>query len=223
MDKAISAAASMLASSNAGKVWHGVVPAADKSPGTSKGVVVASVEKTSPAVEAGIKSGDVITGLGGMEIRRALDLQRAFLDRKPGEKIELALMRSGESITTTLTLGAQPETQKKSAGPFWDVLGLELKPIPAEEFRAAHQTNYHGGLSITAVRPNSPAANQGIHSGDVLVGMHIWETVSQENVTYIISRPDFANLNPIKFFILRGDETLYGYLPLGTVKTASAK
>ena len=50
--------------------------------------------------------------------------------------------------------------------------------------------------------------------GDVLVGMHIWETVSLENVAYILKRPDFASLSPVKFFILRGDETLYGYLPV---------
>ena len=165
-------------------------------------------KRASPAAEAGLEPGDVITSLGGVEIHRALDLQRAFLDRKPGDKIELALQRSGESITKSLTLATQPETQKTAAGPIWEILGLELKPIPAEEFQANHQTRYRGGLTITSVRPNSPAANQGIRSGDVLVGMHIWETVSLENVTYILNRPDFAGLNPVKFFILRGDETL---------------
>jgi serine protease Do len=220
VDKAMSAAASMLASGNINKTWHGLVAAAEYPPGASKGVVVASVEKTSPAAEAGIEPGDVIASLDGVEIHRALDLQRALLDRKPGDKIELSLKRSGESIIANLTLAAQPETQKTPTGPIWELLGLDLKPIPAEEFRAAHQTRYRGGLTITAVRPNSPAANQGIRSGDVMVGMHIWETVSLENVTYILNRPDFANLNPVKFFILRGDETLFGYLPLGTVKTA---
>jgi len=220
VDKAMSAAASMLASGNINKTWHGLVVAAEYSPGASKGVVVTSVEKTSPAAEAGIEPGDVITSLDGVEIHRALDLQRAFLDRKSGDKIELSLKRSGESIFANLTLAAQPETQKTPTGPIWELLGLDLKPIPAEEFRAAHQTRYRGGLTITAVRPNSPAANQGIRSGDVMVGMHIWETVTLENVTYILNRPDFANLNPVKFFILRGDETLFGYLPLGTVKTA---
>ncbi|MEN6498408.1 MAG: serine protease, partial [Thermoguttaceae bacterium] len=61
---------------------------------------------------------------------------------------------------------------------------------------------------------------QGIRQGDVLVGMHIWETISLENVSYIINRPDFASLTPIKFFILRGSETLYGYLPVAVTKTA---
>lgn len=220
VDKALAASASMLASYNANKAWHGVVAASEDSAETSNGVVVASVEKISPAAESGLQPGDVITSLGGVEIKRELDLQRAFLERKPGDKIELALSRSGKSITKSLTLAAQPETQKTPIGPIWETLGLELKPIPAEEFREAHQTRYRGGLTITAVRPNSSAASQGIRSGDVLVGVHIWETISLENVTYILNRPDFANLNPVKFFILRGDETLYGFLPLGTVKTA---
>jgi serine protease Do len=50
--------------------------------------------------------------------------------------------------------------------------------------------------------------------------MHIWETVSLENITYILKRPDFNSLSPVKFFILRGDETLYGYLPLPALRTA---
>ena len=67
---------------------------------------------------------------------------------------------------------------------------------------------------VLDVRPNSPAANQGIAPGDVLVGMHIWETVTLDNVAYILKRPDFTTLNPVKFFILRGDETLYGFMPI---------
>ena len=73
---------------------------------------------------------------------------------------------------------------------------------------------------MTAVRPDSPAATQGIVPGDVLVGMHIWETVTLENVAYILKRPDFASLNSVKFFILRGDETLYGHWWLNPAKTA---
>ena len=63
------------------------------------------------------------------------------------------------------------------------------------------------------MRSGSPAAAQGIRPGDVLVGMHIWETVSLDNVNYILKRPDFTSLTPVKFFILRGNETLYGYMP----------
>jgi serine protease Do len=220
VDKAMAAAASMLGSSNVAKGWHGVTPSSENSTAPSNGVVVGSIEQTSPAADAGIQPGDVITNLDGQEIKRTLDLQRALLDRKPGEKIEFVLKRSGEPVTVSLKLASQPETQKTPPQPIWDVLGLELQPIPADEFRATHQTRYRGGLKIISVRPNSPAASQGIQPGDVLVGMHLWETISLENVTYILNRPDFANLNPVKFFILHGNETLFGYLPIGTFKTA---
>ena len=97
---------------------------------------------------------------------------------------------------------------------------MELKPIPADEFRQTHATHYRGGLEVVAVRPYSPAASQGIMPGDVLVGMHIWETLTLDNVAYILKRSDFASAGPVKFFILRGDETLYGYLPATATKTA---
>ena len=93
------------------------------------------------------------------------------------------------------------------------MLGLKLQSIPAQQFRLL-QSKYRGGLSVVAVRPDSPAAKQGIRRGDVLVGMHIWETVSPENVDYVLNRQDFADFSPVKFYILRGSETLYGHLPV---------
>ena len=113
-----------------------------------------------------------------------------------------------------------PDGLAPKATPAWQLLGLELKPIPSEEFRQTFETRYRGGLTVTAVRAQSPAAVQGIRPGDVLVGMHIWETISLENVAYILNRPDFASLNPVKFFILRGNETLYGYLPVAMRETS---
>lgn len=218
VDKAIAVAANLLASCNVKTAWHGMLPVAE-SPAQRPGLTLASVEKESPAERSGLKPGDVITAVDEMEVQRSLDLHRALLDRKPGDKVKLSLQREGESLTVDLVLADVPERLKGPTGPMWDTLGLDLKAIPAKEFQQRFQTRYRGGLSVATVRPDGPAATQGIRPGDVLVGMHIWETVSMENVSYILNRPDFTGLSPLKFFILRGNETLYGYLPL-TVKTA---
>jgi serine protease Do len=75
-------------------------------------------------------------------------------------------------------------------------------------------TRYRGGLTVLDVRPSSPAAQQGIRRGDVLVGMHVWETISLENISYILDRDDLSRLDSIVFYIVRGSETLYGHLRL---------
>jgi len=220
-DKAIAVAAELLASCAASNHWHGLAVATDREE-TEPRLVVTSVEKGSPGAEAGLEAGDVIISLDGEEIRQVLDFHRAVLELAAGDQIELSVRRDEESFTAELTLG-EPRVEARSRGGIaWDLFGLELKPIPSDEFRRRFQTRYRGGLAVTAVRPNSPADLRGIRQGDVLVGMHIWETVSLENVAYVVNRPDFAALNPVRFWILRGSQTLYGYLPI-TMKAASQR
>jgi serine protease Do len=220
VDKAMAVAATLLASRTGNRVWHGVTLTPEKNAAAKDAVSVASVDANSPAAEAGLKPGDVIAKVDGKEVHRRLDFQRAMLERKPGDALDFSIRRGNELVAVNLTLADLPESMKTPLQPAWELLGLELRAIPAEEFKAMNQTRYRGGLSIIAVRPNSPAANQGLKVGDMLVGMHVWETVSMENISYILKRPDFSTLSPVKFFILRGDETLYGFLPLPTVRTA---
>ena len=137
--------------------------------------------------------------------------------------MEISVRRGEENLKLNLTLAKARTQTKGTAVPTWELLGLELKPIPAAEFEQQYQTQYRGGLMVAAVRPQSPAGEQGIRRGDVLVGMHIWETVSLENVNWIIRQPIFANLTPIKFYILRGNETLYGFLPVAAVQSQAVQ
>jgi serine protease Do len=212
VDKAMNVAATLLASAG-GKSWHGIVAAADAPPGLA-GMRLAAVEKKSPAAEAGLRAGDVITAVGEIGIRRAVDFQREMLDRKAGEKVDMTVQRGGRSIGVSLVLAELPDAAPAGDSGAWELLGLDLRAMPGGEFKEKFHTRYRGGLLVVNVRQNSPAADQGIRAGDVLVGMHIWETVSLDNVTYILRRPDFNSINPVKFFILRGNETLYGFLPI---------
>ena len=213
-DKAMAVAAKMLARHNVQSVRHGL---AVKEHGDGK-LVVVSVEEGSPAAEAGIEPGDVLSAVAGDRFQRALDFERALLDRQPGDRIELTYRRdAAESSAELLLEAAGPKT---TADPIWNALGLELAPIPADEFRSRFRNSYRGGLSIVAVRPESAAASQGIAEGDVLVGMHVWETVSLDNVAYVLNHPNFAAMTPVKFFILRGNDTLYGFLPIAAQPNA---
>jgi serine protease Do len=67
---------------------------------------------------------------------------------------------------------------------------------------------------VLEVRSAGPAEVHGIQPGDVLVGLHVWETISVENVSYILDHPQLSTFNPLKFYVLRGSETFYGHMRL---------
>ena len=228
IDKVAAVVADLAGSYNSKRCVHGLT-LGTKTKGAEQTIVVTSVEPGSPAAAAGLAPGDIIKRAGDIGVGRALDFQRAMLELKPGEKLALSVHRNGkapdrspgEDLALSLTL-AEPATQPApAAGSAWDVLGLELRPIPAQDFQQTYpRSRYRGGLTVVAVRPDSPAAAQGIRHGDVLVGMHIWETISLENVNYILAHADLPASNSLKFFIVRGSETLYGYMPVAMRKTA---
>ena len=213
IDKALLVAAELLSTRRVDNTWHGIV--SRSVPGDSSGIVVDSVAKDSPAAKSELRPGDKIATVGKQQITRALDLERALLGHPVGETIELQVQRDDRQVSIELVLSNSPEGVKPLTDPNWELLGMKLEPIAPKQFQE-YRSRYRGGLVVQTVRPKGPAAQQGIRQGDVLVGMHIWETISMENIAYILSRPDLSDLGPLKFYILRGNETLYGHMQVAS-------
>jgi serine protease Do len=207
-DKVVAVATDLISTRRLEGTWHGVVA---RGMANDAGLVVTDVDLDSPAATGGLRSGDTITSVDKLSVERPLDLERALLGHHAGETVEVSVERNNQPLNLKLTLGNLPTTEVAENDSVWDLLGLRLDPIPARQFQQ-YRSRYRGGLSVSDVRPDSPAARQGIRRGDILVGMHVWETISIENVVYILGRPDFTQLGPLKFYILRGNETLFGHL-----------
>ncbi|HUY33607.1 MAG TPA: trypsin-like peptidase domain-containing protein [Pirellulales bacterium] len=213
VDKVMEVAADLLSTRRLNHTWHGVV-ANMKFDATHCDVVVGAVDVHSPAADCGLKPGDVIKRVDDHPVSRTLDLERALLGHLVGDEIPVEVQRKGQPLELAIVLASAPRSQDDSSDPSWDLLGLALKPMPSKQFRQLHRGRYNGGLTVLDVRSESPAAKQGIRKGDVLVGMHVWETIKMADVVYILERPDFDQLGPLKFYILRENEpvTLYGFL-----------
>jgi serine protease Do len=208
VDKVMHVAAELLSSKRIDRTWHGVV----SSP-TDGGLTVDRVEEGSPAAAAGLKPGDVVLSVGDTPVARQLDLERAVLGKQPGSEIDLAVRRDRKDVQVSFALTSLAKHPMNSADKSWTVLGLRAEPMAAEEFRQ-FRSRYRGGLLITGVRDDGPAAQQGIRRGDVLLGVHEWETISLENLSYILAREDLQQIDPLKFLILRDGRALYGYFAL---------
>ena len=60
---------------------------------TEKGVLIAQIAPNSPAYEAGIIAGDVITSFGTVVVNSIEDLQKEISERKAGETVKISIVR----------------------------------------------------------------------------------------------------------------------------------
>jgi serine protease Do len=180
-------------------------------------VVVEAVHRASPAAEVGVQKGDLITRVADTPVVRQLDIERALLGRKAGDRVPVTVVRAGAEERIDLPLAAMRRETVPLDERCWQELGLRLQPVTPAKVQKL-QARYRGGLAVTEVRANGPAGEQGIKEGDILVGLHVWETIAIDNIAYILERAEADHLNPIKFYVLRGRETLFGHLVSETVR-----
>jgi len=72
------------------------------------GAQIGRVQSGSPAADAGLKAGDVITDFAGKPIATANDLTSAVGSKQPGDKVSVTYVRKGSSTTVDLTIGTRP-------------------------------------------------------------------------------------------------------------------
>ncbi len=204
--------------------YHGLVTK-DHKVGTTRKLIVDIVQPDSPAAKAGLKNGDVIVKAGDREIVDAVDWERAFLDRKADDAVAVTVRRGETTENMQLALAnytggrsrlqtdfvARANNDTNEGERFWRVLGLRVSKLPTDRTGVV-PAKYRGGLVVTEVRAQSPAALNGIKKDDVLVGLSDWETLSVDNITWILNQPLPAGQSGMKFLVIRGQETLYGHM-----------
>lgn len=72
----------------------------------NKGIYVADVQSNSPASQAGIRAGDVITQVEGEDIESYKDFLTQLYSKNPGDTIKLTINRNGSTSTVNVTLGS---------------------------------------------------------------------------------------------------------------------
>ncbi len=83
--------------------------AAENDLSVTEGALVAEVLEDSPAAEAGLLEGDVITSVNGEAITQEITLRDRLTAYEPGDTVTLDVLRDGETVQLTVTLG-EPDT-----------------------------------------------------------------------------------------------------------------
>jgi len=72
------------------------------------GAYVTDVAASSPASQAGLQQGDIITSLGGVALDGTHDYVNVLYNYKPGDKVVLVYNRNSKNLQVQVTLGTAP-------------------------------------------------------------------------------------------------------------------
>jgi aminopeptidase YwaD len=117
----VAAAPAMQGDSRGYGAYLGTVPDYSAMDATAGGVLLSDVRPGGPAELAGIKGGDRIVEMAGTRIENLYDMTYALQDHRPGETIDVVVIREGARKTLKATLGARgggaPAPQSSTASP----------------------------------------------------------------------------------------------------------
>jgi Do/DeqQ family serine protease len=178
---------------------------------TATGALVSSVQEDSPADDAGVERGDVITAIDGNAVKSSNELRNRIASTKPGARVTLTVRRDGSEKKLAATLDELPASaggDEEGAGePRGEggALGLRVEPLPRDRARVLGLKDGQG-LIVSAVQPNSPASEAGIRPGDVIeeAGGDIVGGVSE-----LKDAISAAGTRPLLVLVRRGDQSLY--------------
>ncbi len=161
------------------RAYLGIVPQ-DVTPAIAKafnvqeshGALVGDVSSDSPAQHAGIQKGDIILDVNGRAVTDANELRMSISMMAPGTSVKLNVLRNGQNIPMDVRLAELPTQQADATSSQGDdqnaLAGVSVDNLTPD---TAHQLGLPpstSGVVVTNVDPSSPAADSGLHPGDVI-------------------------------------------------------
>jgi serine protease Do/serine protease DegQ len=158
-----------------GEVKRGRLGIAMQAPvGVAEGAQIAKVEPNSPAAQAGLRKGDIVTALNGHPVRGPAELRARLAVVPVGETVELKVLRGKETELVKARIG---EIQKgEMAG------GQQLPELAGASLVEVERRGLPGNdraVLVNGVEAGSNAFERGIRAGDLVIG------VNQRRVTSV--------------------------------------
>lgn len=157
-----------------------------KSLKTGKGVYVRNVTSNGSANAAGIKEGDIITAVDGKTISSFSNLSFQIGSKRPGDKVNVTVLRDGKEQNYTLTLKdakGNASTRSKSDLTAIEILGASFEPL-TERQKDNFGINY--GVMVKDVEPSGKLAGAGVQNEFIILSINDKEVSSQADIEKIL-------------------------------------
>ncbi|WP_426662835.1 DegQ family serine endoprotease [Rhodanobacter aciditrophus] len=158
------------------------------------GVVVTGVDAGSPAEQAGLRPGDVVTSIDGKPLRSVDELRNSEGLLPVGSTVKLGVLHDGKAREIGAVL--RPEKLASLAGASLDP---RLAGVTFNELSQSERSQGMYGVAVGAVQPNSRAAAAGLSEGDVVIG------VGNMRVTGLRMLRELAGVRPRQLVLVVAD------------------
>jgi serine protease Do len=185
-----------------------VTPALAESLGLSnaRGALVADVSANSPAQAGEIQRGDVILEFNGKVVEQSDDLPMLVASTPIGKTVPVKVYRNGAQKTLSVRIGELKEETVAASTRGSQDLGLTVQDITPEMADSLGMTRAEG-VVVTAVEPDSPAADAGLRQGDVILEVNKAKIAGM--VEYHKAIAQIKKDETALFLVQRGGTTLF--------------
>lgn len=152
--------------------------------GLTKGVYIGNVVEGSAAEEAGLKKGDIITSIEGIELNQSNQLLEIVGRKRPGDVVDLTVNRDGTIHEYSLTLtNSQGNTELISANTVsTDAVGGEFRSL---EIKEKSMLRLRNGVVVTDPG-NGLLAKAGVPRGFIITKVNNQRVDSSEDIHEIL-------------------------------------
>ncbi|MBC7833900.1 MAG: trypsin-like peptidase domain-containing protein [Phycisphaerales bacterium] len=126
--------------------------------GLTRGAVVTRVEPDQPAEKGGLLADDVVIEFNGRDITSTAGLRQTITVHRPGETVQMRVLRNGKPVDLNVVLGSQAESQ----------VGAQAAQVALAEFGFVSTEQTDGGLAIGQMLSGSDAYRAGFRPGQVI-------------------------------------------------------
>lgn len=177
-------------------------------------VMIDQVIPNGPAHKAGLKSGDVLVAFNSQPVERlssddltGRNLLRKIMLSRVGTQVTMTVRRQGQDKQVTVTLGEMPLLPDESPRFFDRELGLAVRQkVPLDRYLGKSSTARTAGLAVIGVGPQTPAANGGLKTGDLVTAINGQPVKTVETFKKILTKSLASQTGAgIVLMIHRGD------------------
>lgn len=138
------------------------------------GLYVSDVLSNGGAAAAGVRKGDVITKINGLVIQNSADLQERIARMRPGDKVQLTVVRDGSEKNFNVTLkddqsAVKSAASKRSAEEIYNRLGASFAPVSGVQ---KQRYRINGGAVVSAVHRGGLFAEYDIERGTIITSIN---------------------------------------------------